>query len=260
MKMHPVLAMILVAVLAAGGCMAPITRTDALDPDPSHNASNSLDWAGAYRGVLPCADCEGIETVVVLAEGGTYSTHSRYLGKDHKVFSEEGRFTWNKKGNTVTLADRKLSRYFVGENRLTRLTLDGAPINGTLAENYVLAKLADGVTEKYWKLIELNGQPLPALIREPYFILKAPNSRVNGFGGCNTFTGSYKINEAVSRISFDQVASTLMACPSGMDVEEAFHEVLRAVDNYSLDGKRLTLNRARMAPLARFEAVYLAPP
>jgi hypothetical protein len=45
-----------------------------------------------------------------------------------------------------------------------------------------------------------------------------------------------------------------------MDVEEAFHEVLRAVDNYSLDGKRLTLNRARMAPLARFEAVYLAPP
>ena len=40
-----------------------------------------------------------------------------------------------------------------------------------------------------------------------------------------------------------------------MDVENAFHEALRTADNYSLDGDRLTLNRARMAPLARFEAV-----
>ena len=25
------------------------------------NAANSLDWAGKYEGVLPCADCEGIK-------------------------------------------------------------------------------------------------------------------------------------------------------------------------------------------------------
>ena len=42
-----------------------------------------------------------------------------------------------------------------------------------------------------------------------------------------------------------------------MDVENAFQEVLRTADNYSLGGDRLTLSRARMAPLARFEAVYL---
>jgi len=42
-----------------------------------------------------------------------------------------------------------------------------------------------------------------------------------------------------------------------MDIEKAFLDVLSAVDNYSLNGGHLTLNRARMAPLARFEAVYL---
>jgi heat shock protein HslJ len=42
-----------------------------------------------------------------------------------------------------------------------------------------------------------------------------------------------------------------------MEVETAFHDVLKMVDNYSLSGDRLTLNRARMAPLARFEAVHL---
>ncbi|MEO6824859.1 MAG: META domain-containing protein [Nitrosospira sp.] len=257
MKMHPVLLMIVAATLAAGGCMAPSARTDALNPDPSHHASNALDWAGAYRGVLPCADCEGIETVVVLAKDTTYSTHSKYLGKGNKVFSEQGNFTWNEAGNTVTLAGPEPARYFVGENRLTRLALDGSRITGVLAENYVLVKLPDGVTDKYWKLVELNGQPVPALEREPHLILKAADGRMSGFGGCNTFTGSYKLNEATSRVHFEKIASTMMACPSGMDIEQAFHDVLSAVDNYSLNGQHLTLNRARMAPLARFEAVYL---
>ncbi|MGE0801230.1 MAG: META domain-containing protein [Lautropia sp.] len=245
------------AALAAGGCMAPATRTSALNPDSSHDARNSLDWAGVYRGVLPCADCEGIETVVVLAKDGTYRTHSKYLGKGDEIFLDQGSFAWNQAGNTVALSGREPARYVVGENRLTRLALDGSPIAGTLAANSILAKLTDGVTEKYWKLVELNGQPVPALQREPHLILKAAEERVNGFGGCNTFTGSYRINEAASRISFDRVASTMRACQSGMDVEKAFHDVLRAVDNYSYDGERLTLNRARMAPLARFEAVYL---
>ena len=31
-----------------------------------HNAQNSLDWAGTYEATLPCADCPGIKTTVVL--------------------------------------------------------------------------------------------------------------------------------------------------------------------------------------------------
>src|SRR5690606_28675152 len=144
--------------------------------------------------------------------------------------------------------------YFVAENRLIRLALDGSRITGDLAENYVLAKLPDGVTEKYWKLVELNGRPVPALEREPYLILGTADGRASGFGGCNGFTGSYELDEAALRIRFGQIASTMMACISGMDVETAFHEALRAADNYALSGDRLSLNRARMAPLARFEA------
>jgi len=46
-------------------------------------------------------------------------------------------------------------------------------------------------------------------------------------------------------------------CSTGMDVERAFGEVLEQADSYSVNADNLTLNRARMAPLARFEAVYL---
>lgn len=255
MKTHP--AFILIAALAIGGCTMPNSGMDTRNPDSAHNARNSLDWAGAYRGALPCADCEGIETVVILESDGTYNIQSKYLDKGAEIFSEQGSFTWNEEGNTVTLEGEQPVQYFVGENRLTRRALDGSRITGELAENYVLDKLTGSVTEKYWKLVELNGQLVPSLEREPHLILKAADGSVNGFGGCNTFSGSYTLDESASRISFGQLISTMMACPSGMEVEQAFHEVLRRVDNYSLNGDHLTLNRARMAPLARFEAVYL---
>jgi heat shock protein HslJ len=50
--------------------------------------------------------------------------------------------------------------------------------------------------------------------------------------------------------------STLMACPD-METEQMLLGIFERVDNYSLsaDGKTLSLNKARMAPLARFEAV-----
>jgi len=257
MTMHPVLVLIAAAALALGGCTRPAGPSGAGGADPAHDARHALDWAGAYRGVLPCADCAGIETVVVLAMDGTYRTQSRYLGKDGRISSDQGRFTWNEAGNTVTFAGGEPARYAVGENRLTRLALDGSRITGALAERYVLTRVVGGPTETYWKLVELRGRPVPALDREPHLILEAEGGRVTGFGGCNGFGGSYTLDEAASRIRFGQIVSTMMACPSGMEVEKAFHEVLRSADNYSLNGDHLTLNRARMAPLARFEAVYL---
>ena len=241
------------ALLASGGSSPPQA---AIVIETVHTSQNALDWVGAYRGVLPCADCQGIETVVILKSDGTFNKHFKYLGKRDEVFSKEGRFTWNAAGSIVTLAGD--AQYFVGENHLIRLALDGSRVTGALADRYILAKVPEGgVTERYWKLVELNGQPLPKLDRKPWLILKEADRRMNGFGGCNRFTGSYKLDAAASRLSFGQIATTSMACISGMEVEQAFHEVLRNADNYSLAGDHLTLNRARMAPLARFEAVYL---
>src|SRR3546814_20818179 len=87
--------------------------------------------------------------------------------------------------------------------------MDGSRITGDLAEHYVLTRAADGVTEKYWKLVELNGRPVPSLEREPHLILKAEGGQVNGFGGCNSFSGGYEIDEAASGIRFERVDETM---------------------------------------------------
>ena len=112
--------------------------------------------------------------------------------------------------------------------------------------------------ETYWKLIELKGKPIPPPAqdsREAHMILKKQDNRLNAFGGCNTLSGVYEMKEG-NRIQFSNVISTMMACPDMM-VEDEFKKVLGMVDNYSIKGDSLSLNKARMAPLARFAAVYL---
>lgn len=133
--------------------------------------------------------------------------------------------------------------------------LAGAALLGACASPSTAPGQADP-TEKYWKLVEVNGQAVPKLTREPHLILKAEGARVTGFAGCNGFGGNYELDAAQSRIRFNGIVGTLMACEHGMAVEKAFHEVLRQADGYSQAGDRLTLNRAA-APLARFEAVYM---
>ncbi|HIF9340516.1 TPA: copper resistance protein NlpE [Photobacterium damselae] len=108
-----------------------------------HNARNSLDWPGSYTGILPCADCSGIETILDIKADGNYTLDETYQGKKDGHFVSSGVFTWNKAGNTISLksADGKSdSNYFVGENRLFRLDKEGNRVAGPLADNYSLKK------------------------------------------------------------------------------------------------------------------------
>ena len=111
------------------------------------------------------------------------------------------------------------------------------------------------IVEKYWKLTELFGEPVITSEggREAYMMLKKEDSRVTGNSGCNTFNGSFTMKPG-NMISFSKTISTMMMCVN-MDVESKLYQALEMADNYYSDGDKLVLNKARMAPLARFEAV-----
>ncbi|MDR3093937.1 MAG: META domain-containing protein [Bacteroidales bacterium] len=114
---------------------------------------------------------------------------------------------------------------------------------------------AQKVTDKKWQLIELHGTAFSASVNVPYFVLRGGSQRIEGSGGCNTFTGEYEAS-GIGRIKFSKIAATQKACLK-METEDELFKILGMVDNYTLsaDGKTLSLNRARMAPLARFESV-----
>lgn len=92
-----------------------------------------------YSGTLPCADCPGIETVLVLIGDGTYSLSETYLEQDTEAFVATGRFTWSSAGNVITLdAEGRGRSYKAQENSLRALDSNGQVIRGKLAEYYVL--------------------------------------------------------------------------------------------------------------------------
>lgn len=106
---------------------------------------------------------------------------------------------------------------------------------------------------KTWKLTELYGQPIQLKDpkRNPYLTLNMSDMRYEGNGGCNGLSGTFEIKPDLMRIKFNQGISTMMACDD-LDIEKQFTKALLATDNYSVKGNILTLNRARMAPLAKF--------
>ena len=89
------------------------------------------------------------------------------------------------------------------------------------------AQTQTSLTEKYWKLIELNGRPITldsGYTKEPHLIFKVADTTVRGNGGCNGFGGNYELQEG-NRIKMSKLISTMMACEK-MQVEVEYFKVL----------------------------------
>lgn len=142
----------ILATMALASCNTNSTSEADTDPtvvaetettvDDGHTSQNSLDYVGAYSGVLPCADCEGIRTEITLNQNETYTKRITYLGKaDNEFFEEKGNYTWNTAGRQITLEGQGIpNQYLVGENTLTQLDTEGRKIEGNLAALYMLKK------------------------------------------------------------------------------------------------------------------------
>ncbi|NOQ46617.1 MAG: META domain-containing protein [Desulfobulbaceae bacterium] len=98
-----------------------------------------------------------------------------------------------------------------------------------------------GLIGTHWKLIQLSGDPVKIEKgrKEPFFLLQAKDNNLLGFGGCNRFFGTYLIKGEV--FVFNKMASTRMACPSGMAVENLFLKALGKTEAYRIEDDLLTL-------------------
>ena len=261
--------LLLTMLLVLGACNqqtpeTPVSEEPVVaDPAPAavdsaHNSRNALDWPGTYEGILPCADCEGIRTTIRLEADGAYTRELAYLGKEDGVTRDSGRFTWNDAGSIVTLdSGGEAQQYQVGENILFHLDRAGQRSTGDLAERYRLLKAPrdPDLEDRRWVLVEIMGQPVVTSPdgREAFIRFDGAQGTLNGNNSCNNFFGSYVLQPGNRIRIADNLGATMMACPD-MEPEAAFMDALGRIDNYATDGNSLSLNRARMAPLLRFEA------
>jgi len=130
-----ILLMVAFVIFGLASCLSTREIND------THNSKNSLDWAGVYTGTIPAADVSGINVRLRLNQDETFVLQYEYLDRPDNQFNSTGSFTWDKKGNIITLRVKDMSPYYkVEENRLIQLDMKGKPITGNLADNYVLTK------------------------------------------------------------------------------------------------------------------------
>ena len=128
---------------SAANTETPAAETVENNPESPdmHTSETSLDWDGTYKGTLPCADCEGIETTIVLNKDRTFERTTVYKGKKDGNFNVKGKFSWDKDGRVITLEIKdENSSYQVREGNIVLLSQEGKVNTGELAELYILKK------------------------------------------------------------------------------------------------------------------------
>lgn len=235
--------LILTAILSA--CAHEKERTPVLpavaSPVDSHTSRNSLDWAGVYEGVLPCADCPGIKTRLTLGSDGTFERQTQYLDRETVPRTELGQFTWQASGNVISLdANGGGQQYAVGEGRLILLNRDGTHPDPQ-ASNRVLARVAkqapaggdlSQILENHrWTLVsatdtENRRNDILFPVADNPFVFSFSGAALNARGSCNTLRGSYQIN-AAGQLNIGRMAATMMACdPASMQADTALAALL----------------------------------
>lgn len=262
------LQLLLIIVLCVSSCESTKQADESVSAPssaPADNSRNSLDWPGTYRGTLPCADCAGIRTELVLLADGRFSLTQQYLGKSGDLVQQAGDFAWDALGSRIRLGGDSALHFLVGEGALHKLDLQGERIRGALAAAYVLQQkqLNQSVTGKYWQLVALPDLAFKSTLanqQQPHLQLLADENRAVGSGGCNGFTGTYTL-AAEKQLQFGALAATEMYCLEGMEVEDAFFAALQACRSYRLDasGDSLILLGDEEEALASFFASYFHP-
>ena len=123
------------------------------------------------------------------------------------------------------------------------------------------ASEAPTIENTKWIITTLEGHDITdpqSNGRDIHFTLNSQDNRVNGYSGCNTFMGTYKIEDG-NRISFSQLGMTRMACPDSEINEAQILKVFETADNFTISNGILALNKAKMAPLAEFKIDANAP-
>jgi hypothetical protein len=228
------------------------------------NIVNEPDrWKGTYKGLIPCAICNGIHVSLTLKENFTYELKSRYLGKEELNNIQRGKFQFTERPNTIALegtADSILI-YVIGDNFLTQLDAKQQLLNDAIIDDYKLLKSlvlhepirVTSIEGVKWRVREFSNGVTSA--ENSYILLDSTNNTIKGDCGCSQMGGTYTLL-ADHGIAFYPKRESRKNCGTLDDSLCAmFISSLELADNWGINEDRLVLNKSRTRPLVRLVAV-----
>ncbi len=117
-----------------------------------------------------------------------------------------------------------------------------------VAESVMPDQQRNSIQGTIWRLESFKSEGLdrqPISSRDA--TLRLEGGSISGSGGCNRLMGSYDLHGA--QLSIAVGGMTMMACPEGMEQEQAVAKALVEVAGYELQGDRLVLLDRDYAPV-----------
>lgn len=134
MKKTLISAIALLSLVILPGC----NNRSEVDVLQATRAAELKPMQQSWRGILPCADCEGIETSLFLEKDGTWVMNERYQGVREEPSSFASYGTWARTADKLVLTDSQgeKSYYRAKGESLEMLDREGNPIESQF--NYTL--------------------------------------------------------------------------------------------------------------------------
>jgi len=263
------------ALILSGGGEMPLQfeitgpdRLRLLDLNGKPIASN-LPYELVSNGTLAATDLNLLLAgeMVYMADAARFT--ECLTGRNYPI-AMEGDFVKMQRGYQQSVSEPGAKLYVTFEGSIRdRPKMEGAGteravvvrrfINVWPQERCERAMADSPLTNTYWRIVRLGGEPVRAVEgqREPHLILRKGNGRsvITATVGCNRMTGGYSV--AGETLTFTDLASTKMACPPPLDaLEKKLAEALTGSRRLHIKGPTLEFVDETGAPVALFEAVY----
>ncbi len=138
--------------------------------------NTELSIPSSFTGILPCADCPGIQYVLTL-DDNSFTEVSWYKDRSHEPFVTEG--SWDQSGDTLRIFENEqdhLKTFLIEGRQLILLDQGEGKITGDLEDKYRLEPVADyqSVKEHHNRLRD-EGVEFIASGNEPFWSVRISN-------------------------------------------------------------------------------------
>ena len=168
-------------------CKSQRQDTVAIPTDSTTNVAYNSDSiipsvadsavAGAYQGIFPCHDCEGIQQTILLDLDHTYAQEQIKWEKNAPVVRSTG--AWRVVGNRLELYENKqqMAVFRINGDSLIASTIQQIAV--TDSSRYRLSKRPFAGDRKVWKQKKMSGILFAGTGTEPFWSLEITENKIN---------------------------------------------------------------------------------
>lgn len=205
-------------------------------PGPSLIDSNLY---GTYRGVLPCADCEGVQYKLSLSSDDQFELKEYHADHSCEECTHRGNFNFDKERKRLRLPlDGKQMRFQFKDEFLFLLDEGGEPVVGEISESTFLSKSPLNFISAIWSLDSIAGNMVADSLQKRTHLRFLPDNNFTYTGGCNECRGNYQ-SMIDGEIGLRSGACTKVACPPNSHLDDQMNRYLRGSKRYQIRGQHL---------------------